>query len=241
MKRAVILTLALAVGACGSSATVKLQPEPQILSAASQVESPIIAGQHTVVATPRTPTDRAIIFMHGANEGPNFDFSRPLKAPMIAAALRAGYVWADSDAGHNNWGNAASVRDNLALIAWLRARGYRRLFVVGASMGGLDSLEVLRDVRPAAWAGIYPVCNLRSVTGRFGSAIDTAGHVRGLPMIFWASPQDTVVPKRENTDMCAAAASRNGALVTVIPTHGQHGDPSNYQPARLLAFFAAAR
>jgi len=38
--------------------------------------------------------------------------------------------------------------------------------------------------------------------------------------------------------VAAAEASRDGARVTVLSTTGQHGDPSNFQPQRLLAFFA---
>jgi hypothetical protein len=61
---------------------------------------------------------------------------------------------------------------------------------------------------------------------------------RGLPMIFWASPHDTFVLKRFNTDVAAAEALREEAHVRVLSTTGQHGDPSNFQPWRLLAFFS---
>ena len=123
-------------------------------------------------------------------------------------------------------------------------------------MGGLDALQLIPRERITAWAAIYPVVDIRSIARtlprpdaeiRRASSVATlsparVADARGLPMIFWASPHDTLVRKRLNTDVAAAEASHDGAHVTVLstigPTIGQHGDPSNFQPGRLLAFFA---
>jgi fermentation-respiration switch protein FrsA (DUF1100 family) len=100
------------------------------------------------------------------------------------------------------------------------------------------------------------VCNLASIDaeGRYSAAIRAANGgtvppamspvrpapLRGLPMRFWASPADTVVPKAQNTDLCAASATADGGRVTVTPTTGDHGDPSNFDADGLVGFFDLA-
>jgi hypothetical protein len=114
-------------------------------------------------------------------------------------------------------------------------------------------------VHVKAWAGIVPACNLRSIydLGRFAPSIRAAygpklagalragspvhiDYRRGLPMRFWASPADTVVPKALNTDVCAREARERGANVTVTTTGGDHGDPSDYDPDAVLRLFESA-
>jgi len=134
--------------------------------------------------------------------------------------------------------------------------------VLALSMGGFDGLALLGRVPVKAWAGIFPACDLRSVydlglypgqirvaydrTGRrLGDAIARRSPIAfdppdGLPMRFWASPDDRVIPKRENTDACAALARDDGAKVQVTTTEGDHGDPSNYDAAGVLRLFESA-
>lgn len=129
-------------------------------------------------------------------------------------------------------------------------------------MGGFDGLALLGRAPVKAWAGIFPACDLRSVydlglyprqiraaydrTGhRLGDAIARRSPVDfdppdGLPMRFWASPDDRVIPKRENADACAALARRRGARVEVTTTTGDHGDPSNYDADGVLRLFESA-
>jgi hypothetical protein len=214
------------------------------------------------------PTDRVVIYVHGAGENASTALSDPLKAGIFAALLAHGYSIATDTAQGENWGNIFSIRDYLRLVRTLRRRGLTRVYVVAQSMGGLDGIGMLPYLRPVAWAGIYPACNLRSMYERtaadiasittqpsFQAEIRTAygpdlthaldsespltvpSDVKGMRMIFWASPQDTVVPMAANTDLCAAEARRRGADVTVVTTTGNHGDPSNFQPAQLLAAF----
>lgn len=86
----------------------------------------------------------------------------------------------------------------MALVAALRERGLRDVYVLALSMGGFNGLHLHEDAPR---------------------------------MRFWASPGDRVIPKRENTDACAALARERGATVEVTMTEGDHGDPSDYDRA----------
>jgi hypothetical protein len=222
-----------------------------------------VRGQPAVLLTPARDTHEVVVYAHGAGERIDNAFREPRKDPIFRALLDHGYAIAMTDAHGDNWGNRAGELDQLALVAALRERGLRDVYVLALSMGGLNGLQLLDDVDVKAWAGIFPACDLASVYalglyrgqiraayGRTGrrlgdlvarrSPIDFAGSVDGLPMRFWASPGDRVIPKRENTDACAALARRGGARVEVTTTTGDHGDPSNYDAAGVLRLFESA-
>ncbi|MEA2143451.1 MAG: hypothetical protein QOI64_1881 [Solirubrobacteraceae bacterium] len=250
----VVVALALLFGGCGG--------EPDDHSQDATVESFDVRRQGAVLQTPGRPTRKVVIYTHGAGERISNTFRDPRKEPILRALLDDGYALAMSDAHGDNWGNAASERDQLALVAALRERGLRDIYVLALSMGGFNGLQLLERVPVKAWAGIFPACDLASVyalglyrgqirdaygrTGpRLGDLIARRSPVDfdppdGLPMRFWASPGDRVIPKRENTDACAALARDRGARVEVTTTTGDHGDPSNYDAAGVLRLFASA-
>jgi pimeloyl-ACP methyl ester carboxylesterase len=223
---------------------------------ASSVTVETIHGQRAVVATPEQPTRKVVVISHGAGRDA---VSMLNDIPGISRALLdRGYTLVTSDAHGDAWGNRASREDYVAIARTMRRRGLDQVYMLARSMGGLASLAAIPEIRPLAWAGIYPACNLRSLE-RFRHSIARAWRmpwpriarlrafspiqpraVRGLPMIFWASPADRMVSKRRNTDRCAAAAGEAGAQVTVVTTRGDHGDRSNMDPPRLAAFFDAA-
>lgn len=211
---------------------------------------------------PTKKTQKVVVYTHGSGERVENIFRDPKKEPVFNTLLNAGYAVATTDAHGDNWGSAASERDQLALVRALRERGLGDVYVLALSMGGLNGLALLDDVPVKAWAGIFPACDLRSVydlglypgqiraaydrTGpRLGDAIARRSPVEfdppdGLPMRFWASPDDRVIPKRENTDRCAALARERGARVEVTTTTGDHGDPSNYDARAVLRLFDSA-
>ncbi len=230
------------------------------------VEQLKVRGQRSVLVRPRRRSNRVVILVHGASERASSAVAGERKEKIVRALLAHRYSIAASDAHGENWGDETSVRDYVALARRLRRMGLTRVYVLAESMGGLDGLLLVDRLRVVAWAGIYPVCHLRTVyrskTKDFKREIraayrvhDLAGlrvaarlrmpaaprRVRGMPMIFWASPRDRVVSKAENTDRCARAARRRGARVTVVTIHGDHGDSSAFQPGRLVRFFGAAR
>ncbi len=219
-------------------------------------------GQDAVLVSPKSQTRKVVVYTHGSGETVENIFRDPKKQPIFTALLGGGYAIAATDAHGDNWGSGASVDDNLALVAELRRRGLSDLHVLALSMGGFDGLALLGRVAVKAWAGIFPACDLRSVydlglypgqirsaygrTGqRLGDAIARRSPIgfdapAGLPMRFWASPADRVIPKRENTDACAELAREDGAKVEVTTTQGDHGDLSNYDAAGVLRLFDSA-
>ena len=222
-----------------------------------------VRGQAAALITPRQRTSKVVVYMHGAGERIDTAFRDVAKDGTFKMLLDAGYALAATDAHGDNWGNPASVQDQLALVAELRTRDLPDVYVLALSMGGLDGFQVLGRVAVKAWAGIFPACHLASVwdVGLYRGQIRAAyglsarasprGALRGrspvsidppagLPMRFWASPDDRVIPTRPNTAACAAIARRRGARVEVTTTRGDHGHISNYDPAGVLKLFESA-
>ena len=219
-------------------------------------------GQAAVLFVPTEKTQKVVVYTHGSGERVENIFRDPKKEPIFNALLNAGYAIATDDAHGDNWGSSAGERDQRALVGELRRRGLGDVYVLALSMGGFNGLQLLDDVRVRAWAGIFPACDLRSVYDlglypgqirsaygrsgrRLGDAIARRSPVDfdppdGLPMRFWASPDDRVIPKRENTDACAALARERGAQVEVTTTTGDHGDLSNYDADGVLRLFESA-
>jgi pimeloyl-ACP methyl ester carboxylesterase len=215
-----------------------------------------------VLVSPTSSTQKVVIYTHGSGENVENLFRDPKKQPIFNALLGAGYAIAATDAHGDNWGSGASVDDTLALVAQMRDRGLHDVYVLALSMGGFDGLALLGRVPVKAWAGIFPACDLRAVYdlglypgqiraaygragARLGDAIANRSPIAfdppgGLPMRFWASPDDRVIPKRENTDACAALARARGAKVEVTTTRGDHGDLSDYDAAGVLRLFQSA-
>jgi hypothetical protein len=251
-----LLGLAVAGGAgCGAA--------PEDHSQDESIESFDARRQPAVVQTPGEPTTKVVVYMHGAGERITNAFRDPAKHAIFRALLDGGFAIAMTDAHGDNWGSPASLRDQLALVAELRTRGLRDVYVLALSMGGLDGLQLLGRVPVKAWAGIFPACDLGSVwdvglyRGQIRAAYGLAANepprpaLRGrspvsidppkdLPMRFWASPADRVIPARPNTEACAAIARRRGARVELTTTRGDHGDASNYDAAGVLRLFDSA-
>ena len=258
-----VVALLLAGTGCGGEAD---EPAPPARSP-DEVQADIarfeVRGQAAALITPKQRTSKVVVYMHGAGERIESAFRDVAKDGTFKTLLDAGYALAATDAHGDNWGNPASVRDQLALVAELRERGLPDVYVLALSMGGLDGFQVLGRVPVKAWAGIFPACDLASVwdlglyrgqiraayglsarasprsalRGRSPVSIDPP---EGLPMRFWASPADRVIPTRPNTAACAAIARRRGARVEVTTTRGDHGHISNYDPAGVLALFESA-
>jgi hypothetical protein len=257
-RRVALLALfALLLIGCGASS----QDDGSTGSAAAARPAAIPSGYSEVDGTPvlvlrpDKPTDRLVLYLHGSGEQAGVLEEEQLK-PTVDALLRKGFAVAASNGGDEyNWGVPSSVRDSAALA---RRLGYKHVYVLAQSMGGIGGVKLIDRLHPVAWAGIFPVCDARSVyraSEEDAEAIEAAWgpglpprdispvratDVKGLPVIMFSSPEDTNVPKSENADRCAAWMRKGGAKVTVVSTVGEHGDPSNFQPGRLSSFFARA-
>lgn len=218
-----------------------------------------IGGQAVVIVGPKTATRKVVVYTHGSGETAASSFGNQQMAPVFRVLQENGYAVAADDAHGDRWGDPTSYGDYARLVEKLQDLGLTEIYVIARSMGAFNGLQLLQTVRVKAWAGIVAACNLRSIydLGRFAASIrkaygsKLAGALRagspvridyrnGLPMRFWASPADTVVPKKRNTDVCARDARDHGANVTVTTTGGDHGDNSNYDPAGILLLFDSA-
>jgi pimeloyl-ACP methyl ester carboxylesterase len=173
---------------------------------------------------------------------------------LTESLLAHGFAVAASNAhGPQNWGDPPSVSDYVRLD---RQLGYKHVLILAQSMGGLDGLQLVDRLRPEAWAGIYPVCNAQSSydSTELNPFVEEAWpgpppkylspviprDLKGLPVLIWASPEDKVVSFKENSERCSRIMRERGADIRLIRTEGDHGDPSNFHPARLTSFFESA-
>lgn len=218
-----------------------LQPTNEGLSAAKVKRR---AG--AVVAVPEDPNGTLVMWFHGHGEQGDTILEGPQHVGTRDRLLDAGYSLAGADAGGDAWGDLASVKAYREAITWAsRTAGTDQLVLVGQSMGGLASLQLADDLPDvAAWVGLSPVCNLASVAPGFTDAPEepaerlspVAGDYDGLPMLWFTSDNDTVVPRDSNTDVCSAEAADAGAEVEVVDVIGEHGNQSVFQPETLLEF-----
>jgi len=235
--------------------TATASPRQGIESA--KVSRTTIDGSRMTLVIPEEPNGSLVLWGHGNGEDAEIIISGKRLAILRDALLDEGYTLAAADAGGDAWGNPASVDAYVALDRWASEEaGTNNVVLVGQSMGGLATLQLIDALpRVRAWIGIYPACNLDSVAPGFpdataawkmsgtwatgvvkGMSPVVPKSVDGLDMLFFHSPDDTVVPKEPNTDTCSANAKAAGANVEVVATRGDHGDPMNFQPARVLSF-----
>jgi hypothetical protein len=185
-----------------------------------------------------------------------------LRAALVGAGY---VVLASDYAPADHWGVAAVRTQTAALVShYAQKLGLRdrRPYLVAQSMGGLGALGILRHgpLQPHAVALIYPVCSLAAMyaggRGVYAASIaEAAGledpseyavRTRGndpldrpdfgdVPMLAWASYQDTLVPRRDHVDRLRARR------LVIRDCVGDHGDPSHFRPAELVEFFERVR
>lgn len=212
-------------------------------------------------------THRLAVYCHGSG-GTDKDFwTYPYENSALTALLDAGYIVMAANYGATSWGNPASVAQNSAAIRYIidRYNVFSKPYIVGQSMGGMVGLNTVLagGIKPAAFVGIYPAVNLSyqysngfagEIEGAFGFSgaanfeSATYGYdvlndtqplkFRGLAMKIWHSYGDTVVPRAQNSDALKAMAETAGAVVTIVTSTGNHGDPSSFDGAGIVDFFA---
>lgn len=165
---------------------------------------------------------------------------------LVATLNGRGFTFVTCDCGgKETWGAAVATRDYSRVIASLP---HKSVLLLAASMGGLTAVHPIPLVHPAAVALLYPVCEPRYfgepvmglATLHWHGAIPPGPRVpvMGLRVLLFASPEDTIVPKVHNANVCAAWMRRGGADVTEVPATGQHADPSNLRPDWLADVFS---
>lgn len=216
---------------------------------------------------PSTPI-KLIVYHSGSGEDYQAVITDSLKSAVINALFAAGYYIAGVSVG-DNWGNQDAIDTYNDLHSQIDVDyAIDRTGFLSQSMGGLSGLLCLAGgtINANAWYGIYPVCDLRNIydLGAFAGAIRTAygiepggsdynaltaGHdpilksASEFPLIryrFTASSSDTSVPKVDNSDDFSALIASRGIEETVVAASGNHGDPSHFNAADVVAFFNRA-
>lgn len=257
---AVLITAVLT--ACGVVVERVAAPRPAAVPVVQHADLRY-AGTHvlnddrdrSLVILPKRSNGALVVFLHGWGQDRWSLIARRKEATVSHTLSAAGYTMLAADAGGKAWGDPSSVADYRSLIrATQRRYDLRDVFLMGESMGGLATMQLARtlpEVRAVtAW---FPVCDVRTMRApRFRDTIREAWRGRSRagvspvrvgpkPMLIWASAADTVVDARRNSAVCVTGARAAGAQVTYFHTSGEHGDPSNYDPDAVLAFFQRYR
>jgi acetyl esterase/lipase len=207
-----------------------------------------------------------VLYMHGSGGNATSPIT-DIDTTVYSALVANGFAVASSDQHGNNWGNDSAVADMVTLYKYVTARyAVGPILLMGQSMGGLSSLRTLaaRQIPGVVgWLGIYPVTNLANLysLGTYTSAIKTAYGIasdgsdyasktagadpnlldaslfRGVPMRFYASTGDAVVPRAQNSDLLAARVANINPEATIVVCSGNHGDLSHFQPSDVVSFF----
>jgi pimeloyl-ACP methyl ester carboxylesterase len=244
----------LAAGLLGCAASAGTDSSADASPAPVPTGYSSVNGTPVLLLRPQKPTNRLVLYVHGSGSQADVLEEEQVQ-PLVRAFLRRGFaVAASNGGGEDNWGSPKSVEDSVMLA---RRTGYKHIYILAQSMGGIGGVELIDRLHPVAWAGIFPVCNARSLWNINNGRAEMeavwgpgppparispvkAKDVKGLRVMMFASPEDTAVPIAQNAEQCAAWMGRRGAQVTLVETTGEHGDPSNFQPARLSSFFARA-
>src|SRR4051794_4166543 len=166
-----LVLVAVAIGLIAALVPSLLPTPAERASAASAMRPPAAAKvvederAHTLVLLPHRPRGRLALYLHGSG-GNERSLLMVRKRERVANALLAdGYVVAAALAGGNAWGNPTTVQDSRAFAGRLMRRYHlSSVYLMAESMGGLAGMQ-LADRFPAAkaLAGIFPVCDLRTM------------------------------------------------------------------------------
>jgi acetyl esterase/lipase len=211
--------------------------------------------------------NKFIIFFHGAGGGAyDLLQNDPLHNSMLKAFLKSGYILIGSDYSTiQNWGNESSLSETKQMLVYYRSKFNLEdnPYVYMSSMGGSTALNAIAHgiINPKAVVAVSPVTNLNDMyIGQFQSSLNLAYHSQDvtefnkasvgynpvdddpvvflkIPMLIWDSDSDTVVNKKQNTDLLKERVNKIGGNVNVVETSGEHGDISNFDPEKALEFF----
>ena len=193
------------------------------------------------------------VYFHGAGAGAD----SKMNEPWLNSIRALGWAVAAGDLHGDAWGARAAVADSVALVDWAEARtGADVKLLIGASMGGVASLNALMDgvVEAPCWFGPQPVVDLNAVSVVPNADAQIAALYGGPPpassnpvdrldllpldtryrVIFSAG--DTWVPPPAHADRLIAALQARGGDVSSVAVSGDHLDASHFRPEDLVAF-----
>jgi pimeloyl-ACP methyl ester carboxylesterase len=162
------------------------------------------------------------------------------EAAAITALHNAGWSIGSDYAHGNAWGDPQSVTDYQNLITYMKTKLHaQKVVLLGASMGGLAALHLLRDGEADTAVLVSPVTNLPSMyslavavpeldaiygkhsPGSANPVVWSRHALQGTTITVIADPADPVVPFASNSKRFA---QRFGA--TLLRCHGGHAVPA---------------
>ncbi|MBM3974160.1 MAG: alpha/beta hydrolase [Planctomycetes bacterium] len=268
-RLAVSLQLALLpllfAAACAVPATPARAPLPRAAKALPLPgEAFLLAGREAFVLLPAAPAPAPQPWVLYAPTLPGLPSDAEVW--LFERLLQRGVAIAGIDVGES-YGSAAGARLFDALYDHLvGARGFApRAALLGRSRGGLMTLAwgADRPERTAAFAGIYPVCDLRSYPGLAKAApahgLDEAGLLAalpqhnpidrlerlaraGVPFFCVHGDVDTLVPLAANSQelLARVRAAGGSAELELLVGRGHNMDPGFFRSERMLAFVLQA-
>ena len=210
-----------------------------------------------------------IIYNHGWGQTISSILADDPQGGFVRSLAAAGFVVIASEYRNQScWGDQECAEDiaNLQTVWRSQLNLLPQPFVIGESMGGIVTWNAIShgSLKPLAVVGIYPACSLAAMfaTPAFAPTVETAydftspaGYAtatRGfdpmlapstifldIPIQIWASYSDQSVLRSQNEDPFADAINAVGGSVTIHTSHGNHGDPTNFQARAVISFFTS--
>jgi hypothetical protein len=169
---------------------------------------------------------RIIVYCHGVGETRNAPQTDVLKYPLILEMLANKWAILSSNAGGEDWGNAAAIAayQNAIILGIYPVTNLANMFTTGfkANIKSAFGFSLDSDYATAT-AGHDPMLLSNSLfTGR--------------KLKMWASYGDTIVARSANAD--ALLNKLNGvATVQVVTATGDHGHTSHFDIPSAISFF----
>lgn len=210
-----------------------------------------------------------IIYDHGFGQTIDSITAHPPQNGFVQSLAAAGFVVVATEYRNLAcWGNWECAEDiaNLQILWHSRLKLTPQPFVIGESMGGIVTWNAISHgtLKPLAVVGIYPVCNLDAMyaeklfrptiqsaygfaspsayaaaTSGFNPILTAPSTFSNIPIQIWASYSDRVVLRSKNADPFALAITAAGGNITIHSSQGNHGDPRNFDPPAVIAFFSS--
>lgn len=151
-------------------------------STESKLEGDIGPGARYVIWIPESWNGELVVYAHGYT-APMYPPGIPpgegdLMEALHQIAAQSGFAYAYSSYSQTGFGlkDAAQRTDQLVEIFGSRVKRPTRIFLIGASMGGLVALKLV-EAHPERYAGVLTLCGL---VGGMNAEIAYASHVRVL-------------------------------------------------------------
>lgn len=201
-----------------------------------------ISGQIAYIAIPTNIDEndppRIVIYNHGSNTRVTENLEDPFMKDLQIYGeeyTKSNLIFAASNAHDENWGNAASIQDNLNMVEWIR-NNYstsRETFVIGFSMGGLPAMHYVAKYPK----DISKVALLAPTTRSYEWNKSNIDVLDGIDIQIWHGTKDVNIGIT-NSRSFVNSMDKLGKKITLIELDGKtHFDLDTEYRDAVLDFF----